>query len=216
MYMEEVDNQPIAATFFNEGKWLTEFITPQNLDVCSLYKQVTCDTFDKLERITRLRAWVTDKVEYKPFISGTLRIENHTQTNRDVWMSPAMVIRTRVGNCANKAFLLTSLLRQEFPDSEVFCVFGNLHNNYNPNSPAGGHAWVQVLYEDEYYILETTTKKVPPMVLAETAKRYEAVHLFNDNKTYVIPGRTALQPFSAVYSKWLENYLDMAYIEGTK
>ncbi|MFA5991827.1 MAG: transglutaminase-like domain-containing protein [Candidatus Doudnabacteria bacterium] len=213
--MEIVDNQPISARFFGEGRWLTEFITPNNLDVTQLYNQITNGAFDRIERITRLRGWVTDKIKYKPFISGTLRIENNVQTNRDVWMDSALTIRTRVGNCANKAFLLASLLRRELSDTEVFCVFGNLYNSPNSDQ-AGGHAWVQVLYDDNFYILESTTKKVPPMVLAERATRYEAVHLFNDQRVYVVPGRTALQPFSAVYSQWLENYLDYAYIEGNK
>jgi transglutaminase-like putative cysteine protease len=205
------DNQPISARFFGEGKWLNEFITPTNLEVETLYKNLTENASNPVQKISAIRAWVTQKLKYKPFIAGTLTIEGKTNHNSDLWLDPSTTIRTGVGNCANKSFVLVSLLRNEFPDSQVFCVLGNLHS-----TTSGGHAWGQITIDDQDYVIETTTDKVPPLVPVESAKAYEPVHLFNDNpdRIYVYPGRTVLQPFSAVYSTWLENYLDWAYING--
>lgn len=204
------DNQPIAARFFGEGRYLTEFITPNNLEICDLHAQLTKCLPGFEDRVRALWDFVTTQIRYKPFIGGSLRIEGKTDVKSDVWLDPSMTIQCRVGNCANKSFLMTSLLRRELDDSSVFCVLGNLASN----GKKGGHAWVQINYNDEHYIVETTTDKVPPMVVADVATRYEAVHYFNDQQVLVVPGRTVLTPFSAVYSEWLSQYLDWAYIES--
>ena len=116
-----------------------------------------------------------------------------------------------VHNCANKAFLLASLLRNEFDPGEVHVVLGNLHNG-NP----GGHAWVQVRLGDRVYIVESTRPDVEALVPATIAERYEAAHFFNDKTAYAIEGRTVMQPFCRCYSTWLKDYLDFAYIKGRK
>ena len=121
-----------------------------------------------------------------------------------------MTIRTKVGNCANKAFLLTSLLRRELLPDQVFCVLGNLNNN----GEIGGHAWCQITLDGVDYIMESTRSDIPAMIRRETATRYEAVHLFNDEQTFLIEGTTVMEPFTAAYSPWLKDYLDWAYIEG--
>jgi hypothetical protein len=64
--------------------------------------------------------------------------------------------------------------------------------------------------------MESTRYDAPPLVFVENAKRYETIHLFNDRGVMTIPGKTALQPYSACYSDWLRGYLDWAYINGGK
>jgi|GEM_PF-4526309 len=112
-----------------------------------------------------------------------------------------------VHNCANKSFLLTSMLRTFLGPEQVKCVLGNLYNGH-----AAGHAWVQVNLGQEL-VVEATRPDVPP-VPAATATRYEAVHLFNDQIVEAIEGRTVLVPFSACYSDWLRDYLNWNYING--
>ena len=206
-----INDQPIAAGFFGEGRWLTEFITPEASDVTGLYKHITAgiDTAD--ERIVACWRWVANEVKYVKFVKGKIWINGQWSVQNDLWTTPSMTIQTRVGNCAVKSFLLTSLLRNELPAGEVYCSLGNLYNG-----KPGGHAWVALKMTEGEYIMETTVPTAPPMVLAEDAKRYEPVHYFNDAEVQAIEGRTQLMPMASVYSSWLSSYLNWAYIEGNK
>ena len=206
-----MDDQPISATFFNEGRWLTEFITPDAMEVKELYKELTKGAPSKASCVAICREWVANEIKYKPFIKGKLWVEGKSSVNQDVWLQPSLTKRIGVGNCANKSFLLTSLLRNEFDPGEVHCVLGNLRNG-NP----GGHAWVQVNLGDRAFIVESTRPDVPDLVSATVAERYEPVHFFNDKTAYAIEGRTVMEPFCNAYSTWLKDYLDWSYIEGRK
>lgn len=210
MSVISIDDQPISATFFKEGKWLSEFITPEAMEVQDLYQKVTRDIPTREGRITALQQYVGN-IKYKPNISAQMIVDGKASRNADAWLSPSITKRVNVGNCANKSFLLTSLLRNELSPGEVHCVLGNLYNG-----KAGGHAWVQVKLQDRPFIVESTRADVPPMVLADTTDRYEAVHFFNDKSAYAIEGRTVMEPFTRCYSTWLKDYLDRAYIEGNK
>jgi hypothetical protein len=116
-----------------------------------------------------------------------------------------------VHNCANKAFLLTSLLRNLISSEDVYCVLGNLHDH-----DVGGHAWVQVQLDGAPYIMEATRPDIPAFIPAEAASRYEAIHFFNDKEVWMVEGRTALQPFTGSYSVWLKDYIDWVYVHGGK
>lgn len=205
------DDQPISATFFGEGKWLSEFITPDALEVRKLYSDLTQGISGQEAKIAACHQWVASQIKYKPMVSGRLWVEGRSSVQRDLWMDPSMTKRVQVGNCANKSFLLTSLLRNELPPSAVHCVLGNLYNH-----DEGGHAWLQVRLGDRDFIVEPTRPDVEALVPAFAADRYEPVHLFNDKESFVIEGRTVLEPFTACYSTWLSDYLDFAYIEGKK
>jgi len=206
-----MDDQPIAATFFNEGKWLTEFITPDALEVKKLYREITKSIEGTENKVRVCHQWVANNIKYKQFIAGKLWVEGKASVQRDLWLSPSLVKRVRVGNCANKAFLLTSLLRNELGPNQVYCVLGNLYNG-----KAGGHAWSQVILNDRTYISDATSADTHPLVIAGFADRYEPVHLFNDKIAYAIEGKTVMEPFTACYSTWLKDYLDWSYIEGKK
>ena len=204
-----IDNQPIAATFFREGRWLTSFITPNALDVQKLYQQLTKGIQGSRERITACWQWVASQVKYVEFVKGKTWIGGKVSVQDDLWLDPTSTIHIRQGNCAVKSFLLTSLLRNELPVDQVYCTLGNLYNG-----KAGGHAWVTVRLDGEEFTMEATTPKVPPLVASYLTTRYEAVHYFNDEVVLAIEGKTQLVPFMAVYSSWLSDYLNWAYIEG--
>lgn len=206
-----IDDQPIDATFFGEGRWLTDFITPNAIDIRQLHKDLTQGITTIDDRIAALHNWVASKIKYKRFIKGKIWVEGKSSVQDDLWNMPSITARVKVANCANKAFLLTSLLRQDLPSSQVHCVLGNLHNG----SP-GGHAWVQVKFGGLDYIVEATKADVPALVPAPAADRYEAVHLFNDETAYAIEGRTVMVPLTECYSTWLSDYLNWSYIEGRK
>lgn len=206
-----IDDQPIDATFFGEGRWLTDFITPNAIDIKQLHKDLTQSITSLDDKIATMHNWVASKIRYKRFIRGRIWVEGKSSIQDDLWNMPSITARVKVGNCANKAFLLTSLLRQDLPSSQVHCVLGNLYNG----SP-GGHAWVQVKLGGLDYVVETTKADVPALVPAPAADRYEAVHLFNDETAYAIEGRTVMVPLTECYSTWLSDYLNWSYIEGRK
>jgi len=206
-----IDDQPISATFFGEGRWLTDFVTPNALDIKELYKDLTQGITSLEDRIATLHNYVASQIRYTRFVKGKLWVEGKSSVQDDLWNMPSITARVKVANCANKAFLMTSLLRQDMSSSQVHAVLGNLYNG-----KPGGHAWVQAKLSGQDYIIETTRADVPALVPASSADRYEAVHLFNDETAYAIEGRTVMEPMTECYSTWLSDYLNWAYIEGRK
>ena len=210
MTLIPVDDQPISANFFGDGRWLSNWVTPEALEVGRLYDQVTHGLANVDDRVYACWEWVAN-TKYKSFICAHINVEGVTSKQEDYWQDPTMMIHTKVGNCANKAFLLTSLLRKEFEAGDCFCVLGNLYNG-----KPGGHAWTQIRLNGEVYVVESTRPDLQPLVKASIAVRYEPVHFFNDKLAFVETDKTALEPFARCYSTWLVGYLDWAYIEGRK
>lgn len=202
-----VDDQPMSANFFGAGTWLTDYITPDSPDIQILYKEITRNLNGIEEKSIACWDWVANEVKYQPFLRATVNIAGKVAFQEDYWQMPNLCSRTKIGNCANKAFLLTSLLRNHFEANQVYCVFGNLHNGHET-----GHAWVEAIVNGTDFILESTRNDVPMVPTAE-APRYEPIHYFNDKTVLVIPGRTEMVPFAACYSDWLRDYLNWRYIE---
>ena len=209
MHIERIDDQPIDAGFFGETRRLTEFITPNALDVQALHQKLTKDVVGTRERIISCWSWVANNVRYVKFVRGKIWINGKSAVQTDLWTMPEITMRTRVGNCAIKSFLLASLLRNELSADQIHCTLGNLHNG-----SAGGHAWVNVKLGSEDYVMESTTPTAPPLVPAHLAARYEPVHYFNDQQVLAVSGRTQLVPFCACFSTWLSDYLNWAYIQN--
>ncbi len=203
-----IDDQPIAAGFFGEGKWLSDYVTPNQPDIQVLYRQITNGISSLQDKVIACWDYVAGQIRYKPFISAEIKVENTRSIQQDFWQTPSMVSKTRVGNCANKAFLLASLLRQELSPTQVYTVLGNLSNGHE-----AGHAWVQVNLGGTEYIVEATRNDVP-MLDVRKAARYQPVHYFNDQQMLAVPGRTVMTPFEACYSSWLRDYLNWSYING--
>lgn len=206
-----IDNQPIAASFFGEGQWLTDFITPDALDVQTLYKELTQGIDNTTERIIACWRWVASQVKYVRFVKGCLWVNGRSSIQKDYWQPPSLTLQTRVGNCAVKSFLLCSLLRNELPADLVYCTLGNLYNG-----KAGGHAWCTLKLDDEEYVMESTMPTAPPLVPVGAAKRYEPVHYFNDKSVHAVEGKTQILPYTLCFSTWLSDYLNWAYIKGQR
>lgn len=206
-----IDDQPIDATFFGEVRRLTDWITPDSLEVQSLYQHLTEGVIGSRDKIIACWNWVASQVKYVKFVKGKLWINGKASVQDDLWTLPETTIRTQVGNCAVKSFLLTSLLRNQLSAEEVYCALGNLYNG-----KPGGHAWINLNLDDGEFYMESTMPTAPPLVPVAAAKRYEAVHYFNDKKVLAVEGKTQLIPFTACYSDWLNEYLHWAYIEGQR
>jgi transglutaminase-like putative cysteine protease len=207
----EIDDQPIDATFFGEVRRLTDWITPGALEVQELFRHLTENITSTRDRITACWEWVTSQIRYVHSVRGKLCIDGKCFAQNDLWQEPSITIHTKIGNCANSAMLLASLVRNELPPQQAYCVLGNLHSQQ-----PGGHAWVKVSLDGDDFIMEATTPKVPPLVPEGTATRYEAVHYFNDKEVLAIAGRTQLVPYAVAYSKWLSDYLNWAYINSQR
>lgn len=207
-----IDDQPISATFFGEGRWLTDFITPNALEVQELHQTLT-NNIDDLEcRLLACWDWVANKIRYVKFVKAKIWVNGKSSMQSDYWSEPTLTIRTKIGNCVVKSILLASLIRNDLSPEQVSVVLGNLHQPPN----AGGHAWLQVFVDGDNYIMESTRGDMQPMVVARVANIYEDVVHFNDKTVSAIEDRTLLTPFAAVYCDWLRDYLDWAYIQGRK
>ena len=206
----KINDQPIASTFFGQGKWLTEFITPNNGDIQLLSQQLTETVKEKEVKARACWYWVAHNVKYVPFVKARLEVEGKVSQQKDFWGDPSLTIHTRIGNCANKAFLLTSLLRNFIDEDNVKCVLGNLCQNGH----CGGHAWVEVQGADGTYIMESTREDIPTFIPATGLSSYDPVIYFNDKSVEAVSGKTLLIPFSAVYADWLSDYLNQAAIKG--
>lgn len=208
MNIVPISDQPMQAGFFGQGKKLTEFITPDNLDVQTLHTDLVSGMQDPLQRLSACWAWVANEIKYVRFVHGTLNIHGKVSVQNDLWCEPSITMHTKIGNCFNKSSLLTSVLRNELAAENVYCVLGNLHMR-----DVGGHAWVQVQLNGQNYIMEATRNDVP-LVPLNSAPAYEAVHYFNDKETWAVEGRTVMTPYANSYSSWLKDYLDWAYINS--
>lgn len=206
------DNQPISgATLFSESRYLTSWVTPDNLEIEQKYKALT-DNLPLRDKIIACWGYVAKKLRYKPFITARVSVDGRTFTQSDVWLDPAQVIQANIGNCYNRSILLASLLRQFLSPDKVYVVLGNINN--------GGHAWVLARL-DQDYILETTSPNLSScFVPAQSADIYDPVVFFNDREVRYFPEKKIHEPFAAIRDstcvRWLEDYLDrkacVAYI----
>jgi hypothetical protein len=65
----QIDDQPIAATFFGEGRWLTDFITPDALEVQELHEKLTKNLNNTIDKITACWNFVTALDKWQNFIA---------------------------------------------------------------------------------------------------------------------------------------------------
>lgn len=202
------DDQPIggrrgSATLMGESKWLSRWMDPLSLEVQELYRKLTKGMSAEEEKVRSCLKYVSD-YPYTRFVKVVSKVEGKTFVQEDAWLEPGAAIYSPALNCANRAFLLASLLRQEIPLERIWVVLGNL--NFDGQD---GHAWV-LLRQSGDYILESTTPVVSQrFVPVSVADRYEAVIFFNDKEVKMVPGLAVREPFSACYCvPWLEDYLD--------
>ncbi len=195
------DDQPISgATLFHEGRYLTSWITPGNLEVQRKYKALT-DNLSLKDRIISCWGYVAKEIRYRYFITSRVSVDGRTFVQKDAWLDPGEVIQAGVANCMNRSVLLCSLLRQELSPSQVYVVLGNIQGE--------GHAWVLVRL-DQDYILETTSPHLPSCFIeASKAEIYDPVIYFNDRYIKYFPEKSIHEPFGSCFCiPWLESYLE--------
>lgn len=181
----KTDNQPITSRF-GEAVWITDFITPENPDVVLKYQELTEGLFLPFDRVIALWDYVA-LLPYKPEIRARLTVEGRSRSQKDAWLYPAEVIRFEKLNCVNRSFLLTSLLKNEFPsENGVYCVMGFVNID-----GIGGHAWVQFPYQGQDYVLETTQPNITKALIPlSRLKAYESKVYISDENVYTVDAAT--------------------------
>lgn len=200
------DNQPIDARH-GDSAWLTSFITPNNPDVMLKYSRITegiASTEDRLEALWRYVAGF----RYRPIISSTLSAPGVTIRQDDTWFFPAESMQLRSLNCVNKAFLLTSLVKNELSvPGQVYCVFGELTHD-----GIGNHAWVEVQRNGMQYIYEATiTDKVRAIAPKMSLDIYKGEVYFDEENVYAVDDTDVAKVINASFGvcaiPFLENYI---------
>ena len=207
--LHPADNQPINARF-GDAVWLTSFITPDNPDILLKHQQITRNIPEARAQIVALWRYVS-RLPYRETIKAKLTAGGRTFSRKDTWFYPAEIMQVRQSNCANRSFLLASLLKNTLPDpNQVYVTFGYL----NLQSP-GAHAWVTLDNVGDRFIIETTQPNLPnPFIRASEAVAYEDIVYFNQEKVYTV-GRVSGQEIAAVLNsefkiktiEFLEGYL---------
>lgn len=177
MTLIKTDNQPID-TRFGDATWLTDFITPNNPDVILKYQELT-NSDDILIALWR---YVAAK-PYVPLVASKLVVGDRVLAQRDTWFFPAEAMKVGALNCANRAFLLASLLKNHLRSpGDVYCVIGDL-----VLGDVGSHAWVEVRVRGQTYIMETTQPNIRyAMIPKDLAGAYQAMVYFDEKSVYIV------------------------------
>lgn len=206
--LQKADNQPVVARPLGDAIWVTDLITPNNPDVVLKYRELTSGLYSTKSRITALWRYVAN-LPYRQTIRARVHVDGKSLNQRDSWLFPSETIRVRTSNCANRAFLLTSLLKNEMPrDGEVYAAMGYINLD-----GIGAHAWCSVNISGESYILETTQPRLESAFIpVSEANAYDGVIAFDKNNVYTIrEGADIAEMLNAQFGlcsiKFLEQYL---------
>lgn len=200
------DNQPIDARF-GDSVWLTSYITPNNPDVRLKYLELTDGISLTNDKIDALWHYVA-AFKYKAVIPSTLVTPGRRLYQGDTWFFPAESMLLGNLNCANRAFLLTSLIKNELPvRGQVYCVMGALSNN-----GTGNHAWVQAQIDGRLYILEATiTDKARAIIPVSSLDIYRGEVYFDEETVYTTGDVDIASVINARFElrdiPFLENYI---------
>lgn len=205
-YSQPVDNQPILASIFNETRLLTSWITPDAIQIQNTYDKLINGLQSTEDKIKACLGYVSS-FPYTRFVRAVANITGKTFVQNDCWLEPSQAIFSPRLNCANRTFLLASLLRQELPAENVWACLGNLNTDGQE-----GHAFSYIRLNNKDYILETTNLKVrDKLIPIETVGNlYEDVVYVSDKEVRAIPEKKVREPFSACYQclPFLADYLD--------
>jgi len=201
---QAADNQAVIARPGGEAIWITDIITPKNPDVMLLYDSLTHGVHTQIEKIISCWQYVAS-IPYKEIVNSKLIVQGKSYTEKDTWLYPAEVIRLApVANCANKSFLLTSLLRNELSAESVRCALGHITFD-----GIGAHAWVCMDIPEGSFVLETTVDNLEKALLPlNRADAYDPIIYFNDEGVTTLSDSQILEEhFGFCAVKWLKEYI---------
>jgi hypothetical protein len=211
-YLQVADNQAVSVRPGGAAIWLTDIITPNNPDVMLLYNKLTDGLNSQIEKVIACWRYVS-AIPYRETVSTRFTIQGKSYSESDTWLYPGEVIRLApVANCANKSFLMASLLLNEMPESSVKCALGHITLD-----GIGAHAWVTAELNSRNYIIETTTNQQDRAFMPiEKADAYDPIIVFNNKGVQAISNSDILNEhlgFCAV--EWLRDYVCERCVELT-
>ncbi len=177
--------------FAGEAHRITEWITPNAVDVLDVFSEVAAT--DPKETLLNCWRWINDNIAYptdpigrtvdsQELISfGALRYINSI----DFWQWPCETIaraklarsknRKALGDCDDVAFAFVSIMRNQLSLQDAYCVIGY----YNNDKPSG-HAWAKCRLDGAWYIIDLTVQAGSFIDLS----RYDEYLYFNDMETH--------------------------------
>jgi len=177
----KADNQPINARAAGDANWITDYITPRNPDVMLKYQLLSKGLYRSEDIITAIWRYVAS-FPYKETISSKLITGGKTFIQKDTWFYPAETLKIQTSNCANRAFLLASLLKNHLTEpGDVYVVVGNITID-----GIGAHAWVQVRVNDRPYFLEATQLNLPNAFIPTSQSAYNPIVYLDENSVYTV------------------------------
>lgn len=110
------------------------------------------DRFPKDEDGFILACWnyVGTRIPYE-HVSSDMIFSADNQVRCDDCYLPATTLQRVAGNCVAKSSLLASLLVTRLPEQNVHIIVGSYSGE-----ELGGHAWVEVWRQGNWYLLEST------------------------------------------------------------
>lgn len=175
----------VRKRYGNEQLDVREFVRPTSYMAWQQSEKLWRASRDKADFARRCLDYVVHQVKYPPgppeshdwhamyAHKGTGRMLVHHEAE-DFWNFPSETLRDMIGDCDDKAILLTSLLRRAFSLRQVYCTVGVMNGI--------GHMWGTIVYPNSLLVLETT-RPVPPLM--ETAP-YQPIFRFNDRMVVMI------------------------------
>jgi hypothetical protein len=211
--LKVVDNQPISARH-GDSFWLTDFITPNNPSVKVKYKELVNNRASVNDRLTALWHYVA-RQPYRETIPSTLSVGGESIPQHDTWFFPAEAMSIPESNCANRTFLLASLIKNELP--ELGQVYGTM--GYIILDGIGAHAWVTIDIPGGPYIIETTQPNLErAFIPLRDAAAYRPMLYFDESQVLSItpeqnPQEILNRPFGLCAVPFLEDYLCQRCVE---
>jgi len=185
-----------------ENRYLSSWVTPDNLEIQEYYKRLTKGLQTDKEKIVAVWKYVKD-IPYTSYIKTKTIVGGRVFTQGDTWLEPAQCLYAPKLNCMNKSILLASLLRQELSENHVSVCLNNVSVD-----GIDGHAVVYLRMGNDY-LLETTNPGIKsPFLKACDMDIYEGVIWFNDKSISYVPDVQLREPMGTCCVKWLESYVN--------
>lgn len=178
--------------FAGESHSIREWITPFAIEVQDLFIELRQPR--AYDTAIACWQWINDSIAY-PFTRFFGQPLDHHEliafrtlhyiNSEDFWQFPYETIARAClakkyggktfGDCEDTSLVFTSVLRNQLPATEIYCVVGN----YLYLQPTG-HAWVKIKVNGSWWIIDTTS--LAGSIADETI--YDEYVLFNDEEVH--------------------------------
>ena len=156
---------PVVDWRFGDKYYVTEFIMVNNSMIRDVYDKLKTSENDKF--VENVADWIRDKFQYPLDSSGNPAAQAQLLMFRYSifkylfkkcveyhWTFPSEVITSGYGICIDTANLAESVLRIK-PIEDSWVVLGEVRDTLTDNL-LGYHAWCELPYKNDRYVLETT------------------------------------------------------------